>query len=139
MPKLNIHTRIREKVRSRAAKCCEYCKSQDKYSPHTFTIDHIVPACFNGTAEMNNLAYACFLCNRLKSNKFKVYDRSTDNWIPLFNPRKDSWDDHFVWDSKATRMIGITSVGRFTIRELKLNRKKLIEYRNCLIPFGLHP
>ena len=112
MPKPNILTRIRAKVRSRAAKRCEYCKSQDKYSPHSFTIDHIVPASFNGTAEMNNLAYACFLCNRLKSNKFKVYDRSADNWIPLFNPRKDIWDDHFVGDSKATRLIGITPVGR---------------------------
>jgi hypothetical protein len=139
MPTLNIPPGIRVKVRSRAEKCCEYCKSKDKYSPHSFTIDHIVPTSFNGTGELNNLAYACFLCNRLKSNKFKVYDRPTNNWIPLFNPRKNSWDEHFVWDSNATHIIGITPVGRCTIKELKLNREKLIEYRNCLIPFGLHP
>ncbi len=139
MPKLNIPIGIRAKVRSRAVHRCEYCKCQDQFAPHPFTIDHIVPISLNGNSELNNLAYACFLCNRLKSNKFNVYDRATNQWVQLYNPRKDIWKDHFAWDSKATRIIGITPMGRCTIKELKLNREKLIEYRNCLIPFGLHP
>jgi hypothetical protein len=138
MPQI-IPAGIRAKVRSRAMNRCEYCKCQDKYSPHPFTIDHIVPASFNGPSELNNLAYAFFLCNRLKSNKFKVYDRPTNNWVALFNPKKDRWEDHFAWDTMAMHIIGITPTGRCTIKELKLNREKLIEYRNGLVPFGLHP
>jgi hypothetical protein len=34
---------------------------------------------------------------------------------------------------------GISIVGRCTVKELTLNRAKLIEYRECIIPFGTHP
>jgi HNH endonuclease len=130
---------LRHAVILRAEKCCEYCKSQDKYSPTSFTIDHVFPQSLDGITEWLNLAYACFLCNRLKSNKLKVFDILTQKWIPLFNPRTDIWHEHFSWSEDATIIIGITAVGRCTVKELKLNRDKLIEYRNCIIPFGTHP
>lgn len=139
MAKLNIPTDVREAVILRASKCCEYCKSQDKYSPTAFTIDHIVPESLDGTSDFENLAYACFLCNRLKSNKLKVFDTLTEKWVSLFNPRKDAWNQHFVWNEDATTIIGTTIIGRCTVKELKLNREKLLEYRNCIIPFGMHP
>jgi hypothetical protein len=139
MAKFTISTELRESVILRAFKCCEYCKSQDKYSPTFFTIDHVVPESLDGASEFENLAYACFLCNRLKSNKLKVFDILTGKWIPLFNPRKDVWHEHFAWNEDTTQIIGISIVGRCTVKELKLNREKLIEYRQCIIPFGSHP
>lgn len=139
MAKLTISNVLRLAVILRAAKCCEYCKSQDKYSPTSFTIDHIVPESLDGTSEFWNLAYACFLCNRLKSNKLKVFDILTGKWIPLFNPRNDIWNEHFAWNEDATQIIGISIIGRCTVKELKLNREKLVEYRQCIIPFGTHP
>ncbi len=139
MAKLNIPTDVRIAVILRASKCCEYCKSQDKYSPTAFTIDHVMPESLDGTSDFENLAYACFLCNRLKSNKLKVFDTLTEKWVSLFNPRKDIWGEHFVWNQDATTIIGTTIVGRCTVKELKLNREKLIEYQNCIIPFGMHP
>ena len=139
MPKSSISNILRSAVILRAHKCCEYCKSQDKYSPTSYTIDHVVPENLDGTSEIENLAYACFLCNRLKSNKLKVFDTSIGKWIPLFNPRKDIWTEHFSWNEDGTKIIGLTAIGRCTIKELQLNREKLIEYRNCLIPFGVHP
>jgi hypothetical protein len=139
MAKFTISSDLREAVISRAFKCCEYCKSQDKYSPTAFTIDHIVPESADGTSDFENLAYACFLCNRLKSNKLKVFDILTRKWTPLYNPRKDVWNEHFVWHEDATKIIGLSAIGRCTIKELQLNREKLIEYRNCIIPFGTHP
>lgn len=139
MPKFTISHSLREAVVTRAAKCCEYCKSQDKYSPTAFTIDHVIPESLDGTSDFDNLAYACFLCNRLKSNKLKVFDSITDKWVPLFNPRQNTWSGHFVWNEDTTQIIGITAVGRSTVNELKLNREKLIEYRSCIIPFGTHP
>jgi hypothetical protein len=139
MAKLMITTSLREEVKLRANKCCEYCKSQDMYSPTAFTIDHILPESLEGTSDFDNLAYACFLCNRLKSNKLKSFDIITEKWIPLYNPRIDIWEEHFVWNEDTTQILGITIVGRCTVKELKLNREKLVEYRNCLILFGTHP
>jgi len=139
MPKFSISVSLREAVISRASKCCEYCKSQDKYSPTAFTIDHVIPESLDGTSNFDNLAYARFLCNRLKSNKLKAFDSITEKWIPLFNPRKDVWNEHFVWNEDTTRIVGLTVIGRCTVKEFKLNREKLIEYRNCIIPFGTHP
>jgi HNH endonuclease len=139
MPKIAISTTLREAVVFRASKCCEYCKSQDKYSPTSFTIDHILPESMDGTSDFENLAYACFLCNRLKSNKLKAFDAITEKWVLLFNPRKNAWNEHFLWNEDATLIIGISVIGRCTVNELKLNREKLIEYRNCIIPFGTHP
>jgi hypothetical protein len=139
MAKLTISIDLREEVKLRANKCCEYCKSQDKYSPTDFTIDHIIPESLDGTSEIENLAYACFLCNRLKSNKLKSFDTISQKWNPLYNPRIDVWDEHFAWSEDATNILGTTTIGRCTVKELKLNRDKLIEYRNCLILFGTHP
>ena len=96
MPRFTISSALREAVILRAAKCCEYCKSQDNYSPTSFTIDHILPQSLDGTSDFENLAYACFLCNRLKSNKLKTFDQITEKWVPLFNPRQDVWREHFA-------------------------------------------
>lgn len=139
MAKVSLSNALRLAVILRAAKCCEYCKSQDKYSPTSFTIDHILPESLDGTSDFENLAYACFLCNRLKSNKLKVFDTLSGKWIPLFNPRKDLWHEHFAWNEDTTKIMGISIIGRCSVKELQLNREKLIEYRNCIIPFGTHP
>ncbi len=104
-----------------------------------FTIDHVIPQNFGGDSELSNLAYACFLCNRLKSNKLKHFDKSSLSWIDLFNPRKHVWNEHFSWNEDTTLIIGMTPIGRITVEALKLNREKLIEYRKSLIPFGAHP
>jgi hypothetical protein len=139
MAKTYTSIEIREATMFRASHCCEYCKSQDKYSPTAFTIDHILPESLGGISEAENLAYACFLCNRLKSNKISAFDGITEQWIPLFNPRKNLWNDHFSWNEDATMIIGMSIIGRCTVNELQLNRKKLVEYRKCIIPFGTHP
>jgi 5-methylcytosine-specific restriction endonuclease McrA len=139
MAKFTIPENLKSAVIERASKCCEYCKSQDKYSPTFFTTDHVIPESLDGKTEFENLAYACFLCNRLKSNKLKIFDNLTQKWIPLFNPRKDIWLDHFAWNEDATKIIGISVIGRCTVIALKLNRDKLVEYRNSIIPFGTHP
>lgn len=116
-----ISFNLREEVKSRANNCCEYCKSQDKYSLTAFTIDHIIPKSLDGNSDFENLGYACFLCNRLKYNKLKSFDTNSERWIPLFNPRNDVWEENFAWSEDATKIIGITVIGRCTINELKLN------------------
>lgn len=58
----------------RSKHCCEYCKSWDKFSPVFFTIDHIIPPLLGGTHDLQNLAYSCPLCNRLKWKKVNAID-----------------------------------------------------------------
>lgn len=124
---------------ARANHCCEYCLSQDKYSPNLFTIDHIIPEDSGGDNDPDNLAYACFLCNRLKSNKITGYDQITQSHASLYNPRMQNWDHHFTWSEDFTSILGLTATGRSTVSELQLNRLKVVEYRMALLPFGGHP
>jgi hypothetical protein len=139
MAKKSLKLDKREEVIFRAINLCEYCQSQDKYSPNSFTIDHYIPEEAGGTDDILNLIYACFLCNRLKSNKLNGFDSVTQSLWPIFNPRKDNWSNHFTWNEDTTLIIGITPIGRCTVSELQLNRKKLIEYRKALLVFGEHP
>jgi HNH endonuclease len=70
-------------VMQRSTHCCEYCKSQDRFSPVYFTIDHIIPPVLGGTNDLDNLAYACPLCNRLKWGKITAFDPVTILGFPF--------------------------------------------------------
>jgi len=59
--------------------------------------------------------------------------------VNLFNPRKQEWNENFKWSDDVLEMIGITSIGRVTIDELKLNRIELQNLRNLLATAGKHP
>ncbi len=139
MAKTVLPSSLREAVMSRAENCCEYCQSQDKFSPDYFTIDHALPQDEGGTDEISNLAYACFLCNRLKSNKITVLDPLSQAPVTIFNPRNHIWQEHFAWSEDYLRIIGLTPAGRGTVEVLQLNRKKLMDYRMALIVFKEHP
>jgi hypothetical protein len=126
-------------VRSRAKNCCEYCKSQDRFSPIYFTIDHSLPICEGGTNELENLVYACNLCNRLKWNHIFVIDSVTNARVLVFNPRVHVWEEHFQWSEDYLMIIGLTAIGRATVDTLKLNRDKLVNYRLEMLEIGKHP
>ena len=123
----------------RSGYCCEYCKSQDKFSPVYFTIDHIWPLIEGGTNDIENLAYACMLCNRLKWNKTMALDPVTQLNVRLYNPRTDVWENNFQWSGDYLSIIGISSTGRAMVVALQLNREKLIQYRKEMFNIGYHP
>lgn len=131
--------KIREILEDRAAGYGEYCKANVAFSPNPFTIDHIIPISAGGTDELDNLAYACFGCNCSKYQSYIAIDPFTQIEVPLFNPRKENWDQHFVWDADAVRVLGLTPVGRATVHRLKLNRPELIRMREGLIAVNRHP
>ncbi len=118
---------------------CEYCQSQDKYSPVFFTIDHIIPISEGGSNDLENLAYACPLCNRLKWQKTTALDSVTNFSTLLFNPRTQVWQDHFKWSDDFFQIIGLSATGRATVSALLLNREKLIRYRREMFDIGQHP
>lgn len=139
MARSKISPEIREFVESRANGRCEYCKAAVIFSPHHFTIDHILPVSAGGSDELSNLAYACFACNRYKQDKTSAVDPFSQAEFPLYNPREEIWQQHFVWDIGFTKMWGLTAIGRATIEALQLNRPTLIRMRQELLEVNRHP
>ncbi len=139
MNKNFVSARNRREVMERAAGFCEYCRSNSRFSESSFDIDHILPDSEGGKSEPNNLALACHGCNLFKSNKTDFFDAATDKTVRLFNPRIDIWDEHFIWTSDFTEIVGMSSIGRATIEALNLNREGLVNQRSVLYKYGKHP
>ncbi len=98
-------------------------------------IDHIIPVKQGGATSPENLAYACFKCNRSKGTDIAVYDEETGNTTRLFNPRTQNWNEHFEMDGLLIK--GRTEAGMVTVRLLKMNVDEQIELRRSLIQAGL--
>jgi len=130
---------MRQRVRRRAAGCCEYCFSQEFFSPAPFSVEHIYPLSKGGDNRLSNLALACQGCNSRKYNKTECLDPVSQALAPLFHPRKDSWETHFAWDHDTTKMLGLTPTGRATIDCLQLNHEEVVNLRTLLMIFGEHP
>lgn len=128
-----------ERVRHRAHSLCEYCLSQMTLTGQDFTIDHIIPEAEGGLTVFANLCLCCFWCNNFKNARIHFTDPRTGQNVRLFNPRLDTWQDHFRWSPTATRIIGRTAVGRATVVALRLNRETLVRARYLWARHGLHP
>lgn len=134
-----ISQKKRQQVQKRAKGCCEYCKSQDKFSSSSFSIEHIYPQSLGGSDDLKNLAWACQGCNNTKFTKIEVLDVVSNSIVPLFNPRLDDWNEHFQWNEDCSLMIGKTAKGRATVSALKVNRDSVVNLRNVLFICGEHP
>lgn len=77
---------IQRKVRERANGLCEYCHTIEKWQYVRFTIDHIISLAQGGTDDLENLALACFHCNRRKSDLGAGIDPQSGKMCELFNP-----------------------------------------------------
>ncbi len=139
MPRKYISVAIKELVRKRANCCCEYCKSIEEFATEAFTIEHILPIVKGGSNDIDNLALACFGCNSFKAIRTEAIDPETETLVLLFHPRTSAWADHFKWNENYTAIIGTTSIGRATVVALKLNRKGLVNLREVLHEWGVHP
>lgn len=130
---------LKETVKTRANGCCEYCKSQERFSSTPFSKEHILPSSKGGSDELSNFALSCQGCNNHKYNHVAAIDPVTGRVAPLFNPRTQDWHQHFIWSVDCTSMIGITPTGRATIEKLKLNRPGLVNLRRELFKNKKHP
>jgi hypothetical protein len=131
--------RQREVIRTQAAGCCEYCRSQERFATQAFSVEHIIPRAADGTSIIDNLALACQGCNNHKYTRTNAIDPATGDLSPLFHPRRQRWTDHFAWNDSYTRIIGITPTGRATIEALNLKRSGLVNLRSVLYELGQHP
>lgn len=119
---------LRSAVRERAEQRCEYCQRSQTESPLVaLQIEHVLPKKHGGDDGFDNLALACAECNLHKGSDLTGIDPQSNAITPLFNPRVQRWADHFAWD--GPRIVGLTAVGRTTIRVLQLNTPSRLKIR----------
>jgi hypothetical protein len=90
-------------------------------------VDHIIPRKHGGSEETDNLAAACVDCNLRKGANLTGLDPDSGQVTLLFDPRRQAWSDHFGWDGLS--VVGLTAVGRTTVRVLELNSDERIAVR----------
>ena len=108
-------------IRERANDLCKSCHSPERLSANRFTINHIIPKSLGGSDEMDNLALACRRCNERRYNFVASVDPETQEIDPIFNPRHQKWEEHFIWLDNGVVIQGITPIGRATCIRLDLN------------------
>ena len=125
---------------ARAGNRCEYCRLHQESQVATFPVDHITPVTAGGKTDLENLALACPRCNARKWMHVSAVDPLTGNAEPLFNPRAQSWAEHFRWSGSDLTVLEPTSPSaRATAVLLDLNSAQHIAIRRWLMAVGMFP
>ena len=103
-------------------------------------IEHLLPRAKGGTSEEENLWLSCPFCNNYKGDQTEAADPETGKVVPLFNPRLQSWVEHFAWAADGVRILGQTAIGRATVAALHLSDDTdALEVRSHWVVAGRHP
>jgi hypothetical protein len=119
-------------------RCC-YCLTSEANSGIPMTFDHIYPVSKCGETTFENLCLACRSCNEFKGILTEYLDSVTNKNYPLFNPRLQQWSEHFCWSLDATKIEGLTPIGRATLLALKMNNSVIVAARKRWVIAGWHP
>ena len=133
----DIPASLQRLVARRAGGRCEYCGLSQEGQEARFHIDHVVPVARGGATVEENLALACVSCSLRKAARQSAFDPQTGREAALFNPRADSWKEHFRWDDVCVS--GLTPTGRATVKALKMNRLLILAIRREETLRGRHP
>jgi len=128
---------LRRLVRERARERCEYCLLAETHAFFSHEPDHIIAEKHRGKTTADNLALACFDCNRFKGSDIASIDPATGSLVALFNPRTQVWSEHFR--IKSGKIIPLTAIGRATATLLKFNLAERLEVREILCKSGRYP
>lgn len=102
-------------------------------------IDHIQPLALGGIDDEENLCYSCPRCNRFKGSQITGIDAISGVKVALYNPRSQSWLEHFSWSEDYSQIIGLTACGRVTVLALQLNIAAAVTFRRKLAALGWYP
>ena len=128
---------LRRLVIQRAAGRCEYCGLSQEGQEATFHIDHVIPVTAGGQTVAENLALACVSCSLRKAARQTAIDPQSGKEVALYNPRRDTWREHFRWED--VYLVGLTATGRATIEALDMNRVLILAIREEEAALGRHP
>jgi len=133
----NIPERLRLAVAQRAKFRCEYCRLPETFAIYPFEVDHIIAVKHGGLTVLENLAYCCLRCNRMKGTDIATILPDSEDLIRLFNPFKDNWYEHFEVLDGA--IYGRSDIGKATVQLLAFNTVERIIGRNLLMVAGEYP
>lgn len=131
MAKTPISATLRLEIIGRAQGRCEYCQLPAEFGFASYEIDHIIAEQHGGETVLDNLAYACTICNRRKGPNIGSIDPANRTITPLYNPRTQQWDEHFRVNEDGT-ITGLTAEGRATVHLLELNNPERVQERAAL-------
>jgi len=134
-----ISKSVRTKVAAQARYRCGYCLTSQEFSGAFLEIEHLIPLTWGGTQKEENLWLACSWCNRFKGSRVEGIDPLSRLRTPLFNPRRQSWSQHFKWSEDGTEIVGKSACGRTTIEILQLNNELIVAARRRWVSAGWHP
>jgi 5-methylcytosine-specific restriction endonuclease McrA len=103
------------------------------------SVDHILPRSQGGVTLYKNLCFAYRRCNEFKGSQTTTIDPLSGESVPLFHPRQDSWNEHFIWDESGVLIVGSTAIGRATILALNMNNPLIVAARHRWVSVGWHP
>jgi 5-methylcytosine-specific restriction endonuclease McrA len=134
-----LSSALEQQIVADAGHRCGYCLLDERLTGIPLSIEHIIPESRGGTTTRENLWRSCRPCNEFKRTQTEALDPETNEIVPLFNPRAQPWENHFVWSNEGIHIIGITAIGRATIGALQLNRLLLVRARSRWVAVGWHP
>lgn len=108
---------------------------EDAGFPHQ--IDHVISRKHGGTAHADNLALACYLCNRFKGSDIASIVPNTNELVRLFHPRQDRWGEHFRIAGPVLEPL--SDIGSATAYLLRFNSPARVVERQGLQALGRYP
>ena len=133
----DITEALRNEVARRAHHRCEYCLIHQDDIAFRLQVDHVISRKHGGLSDIENLAYACVLCNRRKSSDVAAIDGHSGEIVRLFHPREDLWADHFELDGCSIR--ALSEAGAATAGLLRFNAPERLAERSLLQSLGSYP
>lgn len=132
-----VPTALRKQVIERAGNRCEYCYFPQGVTLLAFEMEHIISEKHGGTTTFENLALACPYCNRAKGTDLGSIDPETNHLTPFFNPRTQTWQDHFTF--AGATIVAKTAEARVTVLIFQFNHPDRLRERAGLIAIGQYP
>lgn len=130
----DVSAALRRLVAERAYGVCEYCLVHELDLYHGCEVDHVISLKHGGLTVPENLAYACFHCNRHKGTDLGSISLQTGKLVAFFNPRSDIWKQHFYM--VGARVEALTEIGELTSRILEFNHPERLAFRQLLVEVG---
>ena len=131
-----ISAELRQTIADRANHLCEYCLIAEADSFYGCQVDHIISLKHGGSSDVDNLAFACALCNRAKGSDVGSIAKPGD-FTRFFNPRTDRWLDHFRLEGATIHPL--TPIGEVMVRIFGFNDSARLHEREEMIRFGTYP
>ena len=94
-----------------------------------FHVEHIIARQHLDAAidDPARLAYACDRCNAFKGPNLTSIDPQSGELVKVYDPRSEVWTDHFALAEGI--IVGLTAIGRATVRLLHMNDARRVELR----------